>query len=248
MAFRTFVYLDEKKLEDYLGVLGKLGENGVTRRAAKAGANFGVVTAEAVAEKSNRPQAMLTSMKYDLLEESLSSHLGDDYFDLLTDDWDIKTLPGMSIVRCVGRIEVPDSFDALNMASKYLQPLLAAGMVDLQGDPGTNEFALSLFERVDVDVPILIDGNEVLISSKLKTSNFVDCNYQVLEDYEDEDLFFLFKVHHLLDGERVVVFDPAKDFLKLNRTLRRNMAETKGFEKIVEKGPILKVEVIAIYH
>ena len=62
-------------------------------------------------------------------------------------------------------------------------------------------------------------------------------------------MFALCKIHTHLSDEKVVSFDPIKDFLKLNRADRRRMGEvTRDLEPIVENGPVLKVEVIALYH
>ena len=48
----------------------------------------------------------------------------------------------------------------------------------------------------------------------------------------------------------VDIFDPLKDFIRLLRTMRRKMtanAKSVGLDKISIEGPVLKVEVIAIY-
>ena len=48
----------------------------------------------------------------------------------------------------------------------------------------------------------------------------------------------------------VEIFDPLKDFIRLPRTMRRQMTangKPVGLDKISIEGPVLKVEVIAIY-
>ena len=48
----------------------------------------------------------------------------------------------------------------------------------------------------------------------------------------------------------VEIFDPLKDFIRLPRAMRRQMSaagNSTGLDKIIIGGPVLKVEVIAIY-
>lgn len=50
--------------------------------------------------------------------------------------------------------------------------------------------------------------------------------------------------------EFVEIFDPLKDFIRLPRAMRRQMindGNSFGLDKISVEGPVLKVEVIAIY-
>jgi len=50
--------------------------------------------------------------------------------------------------------------------------------------------------------------------------------------------------------DMVEIFDPLKDFIRLPRTMRRQMTangKSVGLDKISIEGPVLKVEVIAIY-
>lgn len=49
-------------------------------------------------------------------------------------------------------------------------------------------------------------------------------------------------------GESVVVFDPLKDFMRINRAMRRSMKGTKELAPISVPGPVLKSDVVAIYH
>ena len=247
MAFRSFIYLDAKKVEDYLDVLGEGSTQSRKKKAIGASAMLGPVKAGAGVEADYSPNHS-PSARYNLLERKLTERLNDDFFDATQKSCDIKTVPSMSIIKFSGYVRIPESFDKLNLIKQYIQPLRDAGMITLEGDPATNEFALSFFEQTSADIPILISGNKVNLSSKLKMDNFVDSSHQDLEDLEDEELFFLCKVHSLDTNNEVTIFDPAKDFLKMNRALRRSMTETEGLEKIIEKGPILKVEIIAIYH
>ena len=60
----------------------------------------------------------------------------------------------------------------------------------------------------------------------------------------------LCKVVGVMRKDSVEIFDPLKDFIKLPRTMRRQMTAdgiSIGIDKIAVEGSVLKVEVIAIY-
>lgn len=249
MAFRTFLYLDSEKVDEYLSIINTPTRQTATRRSVKGTVNVGLAKVETEIESdlAGSPETN-PALLYDAFELALQERDKDDFFDCTSNDVDISTLPQMSIARCEGNIEIPKNFDMLAMISEYLPYLSLLGLEPLNGDPATNEFALSFFKNTNADIPILIRGNDILVASKLKSNSFVDANYQTLEDFEDEDLFVLFKVHSITKKDSTVIFDPAKDFLKLNRSLRRSMKDTDGLEPITVNEPVLKAEIIAIYH
>ena len=71
----------------------------------------------------------------------------------------------------------------------------------------------------------------------------------MLEDYADQDVYVLCKVVGIARKDSVEIFDPLKDFIKLPRAMRRQMSDGNngGLERIIVDGPVLKVEIIAIY-
>lgn len=249
MAFRTFIYLDREKVNDYLNALGLGAGQSSSKKMLKGKVTLGPGEIEAGIETNGgASKDTADSVAYDAFESALVAHAEDDYFDLLSGGCDLDTLPPMSIFRCSGYVEIPESFDTFAMVSEFVQPLKKCGLMSFEGDPATTEFALSFFEQTKADIPILISGNEITISSKLKTSCIMGSDYRIIEDVEDEEVFVLCKVHSYLRSSSVVIFDPKKDFLKLNRAIRRSMEETSDLEPIRMDGPILKAEVIAIYH
>jgi len=63
-------------------------------------------------------------------------------------------------------------------------------------------------------------------------------------------VYILCKVVGIVRKAWVEIFDPLKDFIRLPRAARRSMTvseNTNGLESIVIEGPVLKVEIIAIY-
>ena len=50
------------------------------------------------------------------------------------------------------------------------------------------------------------------------------------------------------EESKVVIYDPLRDFMKLGRAVRRKAKRGEGLESIEVDGPILKAELISIYH
>ena len=50
---------------------------------------------------------------------------GSEYFDLALDDYDINTVPRMSIIRVNGSFEIPEEFDMFSVAQKFM-PLITS--------------------------------------------------------------------------------------------------------------------------
>lgn len=70
----------------------------------------------------------------------------------------------------------------------------------------------------------------------------------MLEEIESEETVFLFKVLSHCNDEQIVVYDPLRDFMKLNRAARRSMDRSSGLEEIRIAGLVIKGELIAIYY
>ena len=87
-----------------------------------------------------------------------------------------------------------------------------------------------------------------MISGKLNTDNLYE-DYAALEDYAEQEINFLCKVEGFVKRDRVTIYNPAKDFIKLNRAMRRasNLEENQTLSPITVDGPVLKAEIIAIY-
>ena len=185
------------------------------------------------------------SYEYDRFEALLNDMSGDNYFDFVLNDFDPATLPAMSIMRINSSFTVPESFDMVNAIEKF-KPMLM-GQIDTNST-GEQEALESILGKASADVPIISEFDDVAISGKLNAKYLME-DYAQLEEYSEQDVFILCKVVGLMQKENVEIFDPLKDFIRLPRAVRRqtNFGDTTGLEKIYVEGPVLKVEIIAIY-
>lgn len=250
--FRSFIYLDEDKLYTYKRQIS--GENsaqpkGITKKKStgfSAGNNsFGLnhssetsIDAEFVRD---------VDFDYDHFELDLESLQSDDYFDfVLHPDYDLMTLPPMKIIRLCNSFSVPEEFDMVSLLEKFKPVLIGQIETKSAGEQAALE---SILGTASADIPILVESDEIFISGKLNAKHLRE-DYSALEDYAQQDVYMLCKVVGILRSESVEIFDPLKDFIRLPRSARRGMesnGNSIGLDKIRIPGPVLKVEVIAIY-
>ena len=248
--FRSFIYLDTEKLDEYMRLLNRANPAKMKEISQKRGAEISAGTKEFIAKGSFETEYSGEFVDdkgydYDLFERGLQGLSGENYFDFVSNDgYDITTVPPMEIVRLRGSFDVPEEFDFVDMIDRF-KPLI---MDRLQTNSHGERIALeSLFGNASAEIPIIIDYDDIVVSGKLK-QKYLKEPYAQLEDYMDQDVFVLCKVIGTVNKEKVEIFDPLKDFMKLSRSIRKKAnTSSMGLEKIEIDGPVLKVEVIAIY-
>lgn len=251
--FRSFIYLDEDKLYTYKRQIE--GKNNPQPKAVsqKKTAGFsagmsGFGLNGATETSIDSEYAKDVSFDYDRFELDLSNLDGEDYFDcVLNDDYDPTTIPSMKLMRLCSGFEVPEGFDLINIADKFMPLLMGQVATKTESE---QEILTAVLSRASADIPIVIDCGDFKIAAKLN-AKFLQEEYSALEEYEEQEVYLLCKVVGMMRKNQVEIFDPMKDFIHLPRQARRNVdttkANTTGIQKIVIDGPILKVEVIAIY-
>ena len=251
--FRSFIYLDEDKLYTYKRQID--GKNTAQpkavsqkKRAGFSAAMSGFGVNGAMETRIDGEFERDVSFDYDHFELDLANLEGEDYFDcVLNDDYDPTTIPGMKLMRICSRFEVPEDFDLINLADKFMPLLMGQVVTKAKSE---QEILTAVLGRASADIPIVIDCDNFKIAAKLNAKFLLE-EYSTLEEYEEQDVYLLCKVVGMMHKNQVEIFNPTKDFIHLPRQARRNVDTAKeantGIQKIVIDGPVLKVEVIAIY-
>lgn len=250
--FRSFIYLDEEKMYTYKRQIE--GKNApqvktVTKKKSaglNAGLN-GIGVSGAIETDVTGEIEKDVSFDYDSFENALQELDGEDYFDtVINSDYDLTTVPAMKIIRVCNGFTIPEEFDVINLIDAF-KPMLM-GQIQTKSD-SEQEALENILGTATADIPIIIDYPDIVIASKLNTK-FLREEYALLEEYSEQDTYMLCKVVGVIKKENVEIFDPLKDFMRLPRAMRRQM-ESGGkndvLEKIKVEGPVLKVEIIAIY-
>lgn len=250
--FRSFIYLDKDKLYTYKRQIS--GQNTPQPKAISkkktaefsAGIN-GVGVNRATETNIDAEFEQDMSFDYDRFELDISSLDGEDYFDfVLNSEYDFTTIPAMKLLRVCSSFEIPEAFDAVTLIEQ-LKPMLM-GQIETKS-AGEQEALESILGRASADIPLVVELDEITISGKLNAKYLYE-DYSSLEDYADQEVYMLCKVVGMVRKDSVEIFDPLKDFIRLPRAMRRQMTtdgNSIGFDKISVEGPVLKVEVIAIY-
>lgn len=247
--FRSFVYLNEEKMYSYLRQIDHEfanQPNEINKKKTKGGSvGNSIMGINAETEVEERRELFKDIIRdYDRFEKQLERLSEEEYYDFVLDEYDLNTIPNMSIIRVSTSFEIPEEFDMYNLAQNFM-PLLTN-----QIQTSTNEekqLMETFLGQASADIPIVMELDNFTIASKLSTCNLRE-NYEELEEYNEQDVYVLCKVVGKVQKNRVEVFNPLRDFIKLPRAVRRNMdSNNEGLDPIVVDGPVIKVEVIAIY-
>ena len=247
--FRSFIYLNEEKMYSYLRQIDKEFANQpieVSKRKTREGTiGNGLLGVNAGTETEEKRELVKDITKdYDRFEKKLDELDGTEYFDLFLKDYDLNTVPNMSIIRVNGSFEIPEQFDMFNLAQNFM-PLLKSQIQTSSQDE--KELMETFLGNASADIPIVMESEDLIVSSKLSTS-FLEEEYAQLEEYSEQEVYMLCKVVGKMQKNQVEIFNPLKDFIKLPRAVRRSMdSNNRELEPIIIDGPVLKVEVIAIY-
>lgn len=250
--FRSFIYLDEDKLYTYKRQID--GKNTAQPKAVSQKKSAGFSAAMSGFGVNGAMETSIdgeferdVSFDYDHFELNLAKLEGEDYFDcVLNDEYDLTTIPAMKLLRICSGFEIPEAFDVINLIDQF-KPMLM-GQIETKS-AGEQEALEGFLGNASADIPFVIECDDVTISGKLNAKYLCE-EHASLEDYADQDVYILCKVVGMVRKDTVEIFDPLKDFIRLPRAMRRQMTANGNpveLDKISVEGPVLKVEVIAIY-
>ena len=251
IVFRSFIYLDEDKLYGYKRLLdgGYVQPKSINKKKVKSAA-AGI--SKSALSYTDEESSMIEYEKdpfwdYDRFELSLSNLEGEDFYDFIVNEdmYDITSVQQMKIIKLGGNVEIPEEFDVFNLIESF-KPLLI-DQIEIKSDSDRNMLN-SVLGDAKADIPVLLGSGEVTVVGRLNTKWLLE-DYTALEEYDEQKITALCKVIGITRQERVTIFNPLKDFIKLNRAMRRagSFENGEGFDPIIIDGPVVKVEIIALY-
>lgn len=256
--FGTMLYYDRQKAEEYLEIISRkktIKPGKITVESDKnAGLSMGIVDLGAKGRTSiegeYRENAMLDCLN---LETQLQGR--DDYFDFLdvAGTYTLSTMPSGSIIKIRGVLEIPDGVDLINLAGQFWPQILDS--IECK-DEQERELLNAVLgkNRSKIKIPMLaeVDGSDDynLIFSKLKLDNFL-IEVDELEQYENEEVTILGRLVYKkeLHGTGYTAYDVYRDFLGLNRALRKEIkpGEDENFKNIELEENFAELEMIGMY-
>lgn len=248
--FGNVIYYDDKKISEYCSVI--LGQQSLkvkecevlSDKSAKLDLRF--IGGDLKGSKKYTAEVQ-ESLLYncDNFEKLLNDR--DDFFDFTTQKPDIKTIGRGSIIKFNGYMFVPQEFDITQTIDKF-KPFLMDSISSEIVDKTEQKLFKTFFESTNTKIPITLELEEALMCSKLISSNML-IEYENLEEFEELEITIIARITSTsLVGKNKPFFDPLKDFMKLNRSLRRSISErTEGLYEIYAGQDYKTIEVIAIY-
>lgn len=247
--FRSFIYFDQDKIYSYLRQIDKDFANQpseITKKKTKGGSmGLSYLGAKTETEIEERQEIYKDfGNDYDRFEKKLAELSGEEYFDFALENYDVDTIPNMSIIRIHESLEVPQEFDMFNLAQNFM-PLITS---QIQTSSSSEHDMMEAFlGKAAADIPIVTECDELTLSGKLSTLSLVE-EYEQLEDYAEQEVYILCRVVGKIQKEKVEIFNPLKDFIRLPRAVRRGAdINNDELQSIIIDGPVLKIEVLAIY-
>ena len=231
--FGDLIYFNKKKVDQYSALI--LGKNIETRVIDKD--NIEDISANYLLECSN-------------FEKLLQRR--DDFIDYVDDNQgiSIKDVRISSIIKVTGEIYIPEQFDMIHLIDQYKDMIVS--QVDYE-DNNQRELINSVLKNSKVKIPIFCELGGVCdywmgIGKVSQEDMLID--YNELEDYEGKELTIIARLESrkYYRDKPLPVFDIYKDFLGLNRALRKQIASEKKqeFESIDVNEDYIGLELLAI--
>lgn len=241
--FGKVIYFDEAKINEYKSAL--LGKNSVKINQIDVSDDKGIGLSIPIANGSIKANKSYTAeIQNSLLLacnefESILNEKQVDYSDFtISEQYDISTTPRGYIIRFNGILEIPEGFDISETLHKYKRFFIDE----------SEEFS-ALLEGKSPNIPLLMELEDNLLCSKIDIDK-LNIDYVELEDYENIEITILARmISSNKISKKKAIYDPLKDYITLNRQLRRELANDRPKElaEIFADEDYYSIEVIAMY-
>ena len=232
--FGDLIYFNKKKVDQYSALI--LGKNIETRVTDKD--KIEDISANYLLECSN----------FEILLPRR-----DDFIDYVDDNQgiSIKDVRISSIIKVTGEIYIPEQFDMVHLIDQYKDMIVS--QVDYE-DNNQRELINSVLKNSKEKIPIVSelggDCDSWMGIGKVSQEDML-IDYNELEDYEGKELTIIARLESrkYYRDKPLPVFDIYKDFLGLNRALRKQIAsgQKQEFESIDVNEDYIGLELLAIY-
>lgn len=250
--FGKILYYDKKVIDEYKTIVS--GKKNVTVEEYEISNDKGLkvdlkaIEADAKAEKSYKAKVQ-ESMLLDCYEFERMLFGRDDYMDIsATDGSDIKTVSRGTIIKVDAAISIPEEFDMVKLIDQF-KPLLMQSMNIQDYDPNSKA-ALETFlnNAKATKIPIIVETDEDVLCGKLVTENLL-VDYTEIAEADDSEMTVLARCSsNGMNAQTKAYYDPLKDFLSLNRMMRKQIkGMPEGFEPLYIGTEYKPIDILAIY-
>lgn len=251
--FRSFIYANTEKIYEYYSLVDESIKEKIIS-GEKTFTKSGKMSAKMLALGGDKTDTVRIEFSqyflsdYHKFELKLEELDGENYFDLEQnfEKYDIKSLPKSSIGKLESNFYIPEEFDFVDLINKFMPAMKPSLNIEAEDEGILN----AVLGDTKADIPIVFDFDNNKVIGKLDTRYLLE-DYNQLEEYETDEVTVLFRLLSKRDGNNIVIYDPLKDFIKLNRMMRRSADFSNSgsveFSPIKLDGSIIKIEIIAMY-
>lgn len=249
--FGNVIYYDRKKINEYTALIRgqsnlQIDELEVVNDKG-AQFDFKVVGADVNSNKTYKAKVLESLLNNcNEFEKMLSDR--DDYLDFTErPEYDLQYVGRGTIVKFDGYIRVPEEFDLTQTIDKF-KPLFVSSISTNDSDEAEQEAIRLFLETKDTKMPVTIEFGDYILCAKLNTNDLL-ISYEDMEEYEELEVTTIARIttNNVINKEKPY-YDPLKDFIKLNRYMRRTMKERgEGINEIFAEDDYKTIEVLAVY-
>lgn len=248
--FGKLIYFDKDTINDYKAIIqGKpnfeIGEYSISNGKGIS-ADLKILEADAKSNKSYTAKKLESSL-YDCAEFEKMLCGRDDFCDFtISADYDVLRVSSRSIIKANGIIEIPEEFDMVKLIEKFKPSLMDAEQYENLEDSGRVALESIFGEAQATKIPVVFDLDGQVLCGKLNQHNLL-IDYEELSEIDDE-VTILARIVSSMVQKTKPYYDPLKDFMKMNRMMRRSLdAKDNQFKPIYADADYRTVEILAIY-
>jgi len=249
--FGNVIYFDEDKIATYTtSITGKpLVKSQLVERSTNKAASIGLSSVKAEGGSANTYSVKSTdSILNEINEFEKKLRNRDDFFDFSTNpNYYLENIHRGNIVKFNTYISVPEMFDIIQTVEKF-KPLMTSQVKSSMQKDEADAFQ-AFFDAQNAKIPVMCAIEDTEVRALIET-NYLAIPYEEIEEYEEIEMSVLART---LDNSLVKkdkpFYEPLKHFIKLNRTIRRSMANDVQNElsPIYSDDDYRLIEILAIY-
>ena len=159
----------------------------------------------------------------------------------------MSTIQRGCIIKLDSYLEIPEGFDIMQLIDRF-KPLIMNSF-DTEEMDQTGKEALKVFlgNAKATKIPLVIDNDEYLLSSKINQEYLIS-DYEDLEEFEDEQVTILARMASGIIKEDRPYYDPLKDFISLNRMMRKSIKDRGAeLQPLMLDRKYRQIDILAIY-
>lgn len=249
--FGRALYFDKKTIDEYSAIISgqrhlEIDEYKISNGKGVA-ADFKFASADLNASKEYTARITENPL-YDCFEFEKKLVGRDDFYDFTqTSDFDISTVPRGCIVKIDSFAYVPEGFDMMQLMDLF-KPLLMDTVETDTMDNSSKEALRTFFGPAKASkIPLVLEVDESLLVAKINQENLL-CKYEEIEEWEEEQVTILARVSSGTIQPSKAYYDPLKDFMSLNRTMRKSFGDRVDvLKQLFLDQEYRNVDVLAVY-